>query len=133
MRFLRKNEAAKTVGLHPVHIMRLAKAGKFPAPVQIGPGAVGFVADEINDWMLERLRERDEKPGEPRGGSESRGRGMRSDLAKIRDALAAGDIAPKDAAAVIEWIDGLSVAAGLHHLGHPDLAQEMVAATEAAA
>ncbi len=59
MKFLRKREVAALVGYHPVHIMRLAKAGNFPKPVRIGPGAVAFVEDEVLAWQKERVAERD--------------------------------------------------------------------------
>ncbi len=59
MRFIRKREVADLVGYHPVHIMRLAKAGKFPTPVRIGPGAVAFVEAEVLAWQKERVAERD--------------------------------------------------------------------------
>ena len=39
--------------------MRLAKAGKFPKPVRIGPGAVAFVEAEVMEWQKERVAERD--------------------------------------------------------------------------
>jgi prophage regulatory protein len=44
---------------HEVHIRRLVKAGRFPRPVAIGPGRVGFVEDEVDDWMRQRVAERD--------------------------------------------------------------------------
>jgi len=58
MKFLRKNEVAERIGWHPVHLMRQAKAGKFPAPVQIGANSIGFVDEEVDAWMLERVAER---------------------------------------------------------------------------
>ena len=54
MRFIRKLEAAKRVGWHPSHLMRKARAGEFPAPVQLGPNSVAFVADEVDEWMQAR-------------------------------------------------------------------------------
>ena len=64
MKFLRKRQVADLVGYHPVHIMRLAKAGKFPKPVKLGPGAVGFVEDEVTEWQNARIAERDAAMGE---------------------------------------------------------------------
>lgn len=32
------------------------RAGKFPAPVQLGPNAVGWFEDEINSWLASRPR-----------------------------------------------------------------------------
>ena len=58
-KFLRKAEVADLVGYHPVHIMRLAKAGKFPAPVRLGDNAVAFVESEVIAWQEARIAERD--------------------------------------------------------------------------
>ncbi len=59
MRLLRKKEVARKVGYHPVHIMRLAQAGKFPKPVRLGENAVAFVEDEVDAWVEEKIAERD--------------------------------------------------------------------------
>ncbi len=63
MRFLRKNDVAALVGWHPVHVMREARAGRFPKPVQIGRNSVGFVAEEVDVWMAARVAERDDLDG----------------------------------------------------------------------
>ena len=39
---------------------RLAADGKFPKPVKIGARAAGFVAAEVDAWIAERIRKRDE-------------------------------------------------------------------------
>ncbi len=57
--FLRKREVAARVGYHPVHVMRLVKAGRFPRPVRIGPNAIRFVEDEVEAWQKDRIAERD--------------------------------------------------------------------------
>ncbi len=54
MHFIRKLEAAKRVGWHPSHLMRKARAGEFPAPVQLGPNSVAFVLEEVESWMKAR-------------------------------------------------------------------------------
>ena len=59
MRFLRMKQVAELVGYHPVHIRRLAKAGKFPKPVPLGERAVGFVEDEVIAWQEDRIAKRD--------------------------------------------------------------------------
>jgi prophage regulatory protein len=33
--------------------------GDFPAPIHIGPRAIGWVEDEIDDWIEARVAERD--------------------------------------------------------------------------
>lgn len=70
MKFLRKNAVADLVGWHPVHVMREARAGRFPAPVKIGPNSVGFVESEVQDWMEAkaescRVSPVDEMPEQP--------------------------------------------------------------------
>lgn len=63
MRFLKKAQVADRVGYHPVHIMRLAQAGKFPQPIKLCPGTgrVVFVEDEVTAWQEARVAERDAK------------------------------------------------------------------------
>ena len=58
---IRKKEAARRVGYHPVHIMSLAKAGKFPAPVYLSDSAVCFVESEVQAWINAKIAERDAK------------------------------------------------------------------------
>ena len=43
----------------PQHIARLEKAGKLPKRVQLGPNRVGWVLDEILEWLEERLQRRE--------------------------------------------------------------------------
>lgn len=64
MRFIRKKKTADLVGWHPVHVMREARAGRFPSPVQIGPNSVGFVEDEVLEWMQARVEQRISTKGE---------------------------------------------------------------------
>ena len=48
-------------GIHysRVHIYRLVKAGKFPAPIKVGQNRVGWVESEIDDWIQKKVEERD--------------------------------------------------------------------------
>jgi prophage regulatory protein len=60
-RLISKKEAAKIVGFHPDHLMRLVRAGRFPQPVRIGLGdnpSPRFVESEVEAWIEERLAER---------------------------------------------------------------------------
>lgn len=36
-------------------------AGEFPAPIKLGPRSVGWIAQEIDDWLEDRIKERDSK------------------------------------------------------------------------
>ena len=60
--FLTKLQVAERVGWHPEHVMREARAGRFPKPIKLGPTpqhAVRFVEDEVEQWLRERMEERD--------------------------------------------------------------------------
>ena len=63
MKFLTPRETAAKVGYHRVHVMRLVKAGKFPKPVKLNNFAVRFVEDEVDEYMRERVSERDKQAG----------------------------------------------------------------------
>ena len=60
MRFTRKLEVARQVGWHPSHLMRMAKAGKFPKPIALGPNSTAFVESEVLDWMKSRVANRND-------------------------------------------------------------------------
>ncbi len=59
MRLLSKRQLKEMVLYSPQHIARLEKAGKFPKRVQIGPSRVGWVEDEILDWLQSKLERRE--------------------------------------------------------------------------
>ena len=44
------------VGKSRAQICRDIKAGKFPAPIVLGPNAVGWFENEIEDWLETRPR-----------------------------------------------------------------------------
>jgi prophage regulatory protein len=59
MRFLSKKQVRELVLYCPAHIARLEQASKFPKRIQIGPGRVGWLEDEVQEWMRHRVAERD--------------------------------------------------------------------------
>jgi len=59
MRFLSKKEVRAKVLYSPAQIARLEEAGKFPKRVPLGPGRVGWIESEVEDWMRERIARRD--------------------------------------------------------------------------
>jgi prophage regulatory protein len=61
MRILSKRQLKELVLYSPQHVARLEKAGLFPQRVQLGPNRVGWVEDEVLDWLQQRLDGR-EKP-----------------------------------------------------------------------
>lgn len=59
MKLLTKSEVRNRVCYSPQHIARLEKAGKFPKRVMLGPNRVGWLEEEIDRWIQDRIDERD--------------------------------------------------------------------------
>ena len=59
MRLMRLTEVIKDTGLGRSSIYKRIAQGEFPKPVPLGGRAVGWVSDEIEAWILERIEERD--------------------------------------------------------------------------
>lgn len=59
MRLLSKKAVRETVLYSPQHIARLEAAGQFPKRVRLGPGRVGWVEEEVQAWLRERVSRRD--------------------------------------------------------------------------
>ena len=60
MKFLRKEEVSEKVGYTTVHISRLAKEGRFPSPIKLGPGLkarVVWIESEVIQWLEDRVAE----------------------------------------------------------------------------
>jgi prophage regulatory protein len=55
-RLLRSPEVDKLVPLSRVQRWRKIRAGKFPAPVQLGPNSVAWFEDEILAWLAAQPR-----------------------------------------------------------------------------
>ncbi len=58
MRILSKKQLKELVLYSPQHIARMEKTGKFPKRIQLGPNRVGWVEDEVLDWLQPRLEHR---------------------------------------------------------------------------
>ena len=58
MRILLKKQLKELVLYSPQHIARMEKAGKFPKRIQLGPNRVGWVEDEVLNWLQPRLEHR---------------------------------------------------------------------------
>ena len=54
MNILRKRDVASKVGLSAVHIMRLVKVEKFPEPIRLGPASIGWIENEVDQWIADR-------------------------------------------------------------------------------
>jgi prophage regulatory protein len=59
MRLLSKKAVRETVLYSPQHIARLEAAGQFPKRVRLGPGRVGWIEEEVQAWLKERVSRRD--------------------------------------------------------------------------
>jgi prophage regulatory protein len=62
VRIISKKQLRQLVLYSPAHIDRLEKAGKFPKRVQLGPCRVGWIENEVLDWLQARINERNERP-----------------------------------------------------------------------
>ena len=61
MRLLSKRQVKEMVLYSPQHIARLEAAGLFPKRVQLGVNRVGWVEEEVLDWLLKRIEARDQQ------------------------------------------------------------------------
>lgn len=59
MKLLSKREVREKVLYSPAHIARLEASGLFPKRVQLGACRVGWVDEEIDDWIRQRIARRD--------------------------------------------------------------------------
>lgn len=57
-RILRVREVCARTGLCRVTIHTLRRNNDFPEPLQLSPGAVGWLEHEVNDWIARRASER---------------------------------------------------------------------------
>ena len=55
-RILRLNDVRKLIGLHKSTIYRLIDKKEFPAPIRLGPNSVGWLREEIDEWIATRRR-----------------------------------------------------------------------------
>ena len=55
---LRLPEVCRVTGLGRSMIYRLEAEGRFPERVKIGSRAVGWISDEVQGWLAERMQSR---------------------------------------------------------------------------
>lgn len=60
MRILRLKQVEEKINTSGTHIRRLEKAGKFPSRVKLSERAYGYVEDEVDAWIEERLAARNQ-------------------------------------------------------------------------
>jgi prophage regulatory protein len=58
-RFIRLPEVINRTGYRRTSIYEKIAEGTFPAPIKLGPRAVAWVSEDIEEWMDARVAERD--------------------------------------------------------------------------
>ncbi len=58
MRLLSKTQVREKVLYSPAHIARLEAAGQFPKRVRLGAARVGWIEQEVEDWLVARAAQR---------------------------------------------------------------------------
>jgi prophage regulatory protein len=64
-RFVRLPEVLASIGIAERTLYALMHRGEFPRPAKIGKMSV-WVADEIEQWQIDRMAEREAKPSSQR-------------------------------------------------------------------
>lgn len=59
MRILDWKRLREKVPLSRMHVGRLEAAGKFPKRVRYSQNRVGWIEEEIDDWIAERINQRE--------------------------------------------------------------------------
>ena len=57
-KLLSKRQLKEIVLYSPQHIARLEKAGQFPKRVPLGPNRVGWVEEEVIQWLDHKISQR---------------------------------------------------------------------------
>ena len=61
-RILRLPEVMKKTGLGRTNLYQMTKAGQFPQSVSLGAKAMGWVEEEIDKWIEQRMAARHSSP-----------------------------------------------------------------------
>lgn len=56
---IRLSEVQKRTGYSKAWIYRLISQGRFPSSVKLGSRAIAFVEGEVDEWINQRIEERD--------------------------------------------------------------------------
>ncbi len=62
-RILRRPAVEEVTGKSCASIYRAIQAGDFPRPIRLSQNAVGWLEDEVEAWIEDRRRARDEGEG----------------------------------------------------------------------
>lgn len=66
MRIIRLKDVMATTGLGRSSIYKYAQEDSFPKPVSLGGRSSGWIQDEVEEWVIEKIAQRDEKLREER-------------------------------------------------------------------
>jgi prophage regulatory protein len=56
MKILKQKEVVQLTGLSRVTIWRLEQRGEFPEKIALSPNRVGWLENEVSDWITSRPR-----------------------------------------------------------------------------
>jgi prophage regulatory protein len=59
-RILRKRQVTQKISVSSAQLDRLEKTKRFPQRVQLGERMVGWLEDEVDQWIADRAAEREE-------------------------------------------------------------------------
>jgi len=60
-KILRRKMVENKTGLARSTLYFLIQKNRFPEPIHLGPRAVGWIEEEIDDWIAKRVADRDER------------------------------------------------------------------------
>ncbi|GAB6406501.1 helix-turn-helix transcriptional regulator [Pseudomonas sp. MHK4] len=60
MRIIRLKEVMDLTGLARSTIYKFISGGLFPKPISLGDRCVGWLESEVHDWILSKVKERDQ-------------------------------------------------------------------------
>jgi prophage regulatory protein len=60
LRIIRKTAVLDRVGCSDQHLTNMEERGQFPRRVQTGLRSVGWLEHEVNDWIAEKMRQRED-------------------------------------------------------------------------
>ena len=52
---LSRKEVEQTTSISRTSIYRLMSNGQFPKPIRLSPNRVGWLAEDINNWLQKRI------------------------------------------------------------------------------
>ena len=58
MRVIRIREVCQKVGLSRASVLRKSREGTFPIPINVGVKAMGFIEEEVEQWLQEQAQKR---------------------------------------------------------------------------